>query len=237
MLKPSNELTTLSMFVNQKPYLERSIKLGSYKNEERSKLIARQKHICPICDTALLDFNNLNILIQSEDNFLTQNGRLDDMTPSPEGLGPDFIVNHQISKSANLNLINKYARGDNWYTGLQIDHLVPSALGNGNPAVASMLENLNNKYLVHLRCHQMKTALDRGTIVKEFTALKKEQKKLAVKNNQPGDSLLISKAALKDLSKNKQLYKSYFDSLTNIYNSRISKSGKILFNKILKLKQ
>jgi retron-type reverse transcriptase len=46
---PKNDLLNSSFFYNSKPYIERSIKNITFKNDLRNKLFKKQKETCPLC--------------------------------------------------------------------------------------------------------------------------------------------------------------------------------------------
>lgn len=104
-LKPTKLLRQTSMFINQEPYLKRSIRINAYKDDVRSQLISRQNYECPICNGLLLDFEGLALFINAED-FRFISGKYVDSLMSVLAKGNSFE-----SKVSHNSFINQYVDG------------------------------------------------------------------------------------------------------------------------------
>lgn len=211
MLKPSNLLKNNSMFTFPEPYLKWAMLINTYKGDTRSLLISKQINTCPICNDQLLDFDSLNLSIKGDDY--------------PESTG----IETTNIKTVNNSLINNYASEDLWYQKLQIDHILPIALGKFDSRIASKLDDINNKVIIHHSCHKIKTAFDRMTLLKKWQALIKLVKA-------KDDPKLFNSLLFRYLIKDKSLLSTYFTNLENVYDKKIAIKAKRLFNSINKIK-
>ena len=148
MFKPSNELKTLSMLIDSKPYKERALRLTAAKNDVRAQCIISQKLKCAICLDSLLDFNDLSNISQMSQNILMV----------------DTIELGNSNESIGTNLRLEYSERS-WHSSIQIDHLIPRAIMRDSPGFKILEANVN-KVALHTHCHKIKTKVDQSYFLK-----------------------------------------------------------------------
>lgn len=156
MVKPTNTLKSMSMYINPEPYVKRALKLkaGQTRGDDRAQCIISQKLECAICKKPLMDFNDLASLSIKGEIITT-------MDSNREG------------DNLNGSLLTDYL-GETWYKGIQTDHLVPKFLMKDTGGFG-ITESLTNKVAVHKRCHKAKTRVDQRFLIKPWRSLKISQ--------------------------------------------------------------
>jgi hypothetical protein len=139
MFKPSNKLKTVSMLIDSNPYTERALKLKAANNSVRAQCVITQSLKCAICLKPLLEFNDLSNISQ-------------------EIMVDDTVEIGNSIKSIGTNLTLRYQEMP-WYSGIQIDHLIPKAIMKDSSGFQILEANVN-KVALHIHCHKIKTKVD-----------------------------------------------------------------------------
>lgn len=160
VLTPSKGLTLNSMYVNPTDYVRRALLIGKLRGDSQSKLMFKQDHLCPRCNKAIIDWNNILTLNNQEINSFL-----------------DEQLSHLISESdpirgkpKTVNLL--VSRISNWLRDSQIDHCIPKIIAGPVPELVKVLNNQNNLQLLHKSCHLIKTQED-SEFLKQYRKIRK----------------------------------------------------------------
>ena len=226
-------------------YIKRALLLTSIKYDIKAKLIQKQNFKCSICHFNIIDYYNLNswsansniinynynIYSYDYDNNYNNNNNNNNNNNYNNN---NFIYNN-YSFNYNIHLMNILSKNksNSWFEDIQIDHIIPRKIGYLIPQINSIIENDNNKVILHKTCHILKTAIDRKTILKEYINIKK-----SIINNKNYKNItpkLLDILILKELLINNNYHKIYIQYLSKLYDLTIINSTKIHFNKIIKI--
>lgn len=96
-MKPITLLRDNSFIINPQPYIERSIMIAEIRGDVKSKLLKAQQGLCPLCETNLINWDQLALLETSTMSHNTE-----------EGL--------KLS-SLDINILKDFPRGGQWPPG------------------------------------------------------------------------------------------------------------------------
>ena len=192
LIKPDAHLLETSCIINPKPYIKRKILMDYIIKNEHGLLFKIQKGVCTICG------NDLHIKFEFDDNA----SLIDEEK--------HIVISHR--NEWYLNRVDaEWNYLHNTYKGLQIDHKIPISLSNNIFIIYKILDEQDNKQLIHTECHKIKTINDKK-IIKLF-------KKLINNANNKGLNTIESfKKAIKNIDI-KKIYsnnKSYKKIIKNI---------------------
>jgi len=192
LIKPDARLLETSCIINPKLYIKRKILLDYIKKNEHGLLFKIQKGVCTICE------NDLHIKFEFDDNA--------SLIDEEKHIGISHRNEWYLNRvDAEWNYLH------NIYKGLQIDHKIPISLSNKISMIYKILNEQDNKQLIHTECHKTKTINDKK-IIKLF-------KKLINKANNKGLNTIESfKKTIKnvDIKKIYSKNKSYKKIIKNI---------------------
>jgi len=229
-IKPSNELKQLSMFINPRPYLIRASRLSALKGDTRAILLNKQEFKCAYCHNKLIEFDNLNKWSTECDNTINNSNEL------------AFIKDNLTStfyegKHSSTNLFNK-AIGKAWYYNMHVDHIIPKTLAGGVKSCKILLDNDNNKVILHHECHKLKTAMDNKLLIFNLRNIKKNLRKKfrSIDKNKTSKENTINHSidlkATETILENKFIIGNYLKYINNIYGDKYFKSSNALIKKI-----
>lgn len=246
---PSNDLLNSSFFYNPKPYIKRSIKNNTFKNDLRSKLFLKQKETCPLCKERLIDWeeklpktNYYNL----SDHYQKINPNLSKISLfkyyseiNSATINPNFNyvfnmnnVSDFNSKALNERITLKHVVIDaqtnyTWHKGLDLDHVIPIKLAGNLKPLKILLNNKNNLRLVHKNCHKSKTfGQEEQELLKNYRKIRKSfvPKGIKLKTLKQDELQKLHIKTLLELKKNNHF--KYLDKIKN-------KTTRKLFKKLL----
>jgi len=229
-IKPSDELKQLSMFINPRPYLIRASRLSVLKGDIRAILLNKQEFKCVYCRNKLIEFDNLNKWSTECDNIIDNSNEL---AFTKENLNNTLYE----GKHSSTNLSNKVI-GKTWYYNLHVDHIIPKTLAGSIKSCKILLDNDNNKVILHHECHKLKTAMDNKLLIFNLRNIKKNLRKKfrSIDKNKTLDentiNRLINLKATEIIIENKFVIDNYLKYINNIYGDKYFKSGNALIKKI-----
>jgi RNA-directed DNA polymerase len=210
-LEVSNELIKNSFYVNKESYFLRKVLLSKLNKEIHGVLYYKQKGICPICKTLLMnESSTINEDQINRDNrvmIVEVNVEIFDTKLSK---GPTFYQKRYDQLGDTL------VKGSKWYKGLNVDHIIPIAFGKSIP-FKNILDKEYNKQLIHKDCHvRNKTDKDRD-IIKVFNIILKnklkEKGKKSIKECNYMEMNSINSETIIEFFKTKD-FKEYYGPLT-----------------------
>lgn len=225
-IKPSNKLKQLSFFINPKPYLLRASRFSALKGDIRAILLNKQEFKCAYCHNKLIDFDNLNTWSTESDAIINN---LNEPTLNLSSTPHEEIM--------SKNSLNK-SLGKTWYQNTHIDHIIPKTLAGSVQSCEILVDNENNKVILHHECHKLKTAVDRKLLISNFQSIKKNLRKdflFMDKIKSLKDDTLnncVSLKAAKMVLENKSIIDNYLKYINNIYGDKYFKSSSTLIKKI-----
>lgn len=113
--------------------------------KEHGLLYKNQKEVCTICN------KNLQIYMNGDENLVL------------EDISSKYGMTHPVDWFSKI-VDNEWDYFDNTYKVLNIDHKIPLALSFKNPVLYNILDDLENKQLVHTSCHILKNNQDKINI-------------------------------------------------------------------------
>lgn len=192
LIKPDVELLKTSCITDPTPYIKRKIFIEYICKKDHGLLFKFQKGKCSICD------NDLHIYLDNDENLYLNDEE------------DRFGISHR-----NVWYLNRIDSNWNYlhnsYKGLQIDHIIPLSFSLNIPVIYNILDELDNKQLIHSTCHKLKTKNDKINI-KFFKKLIKDL------NNKGLNIMECFKKAIKNIEI-KKIYsnnKSYNKIIKNI---------------------
>jgi len=229
-IKPSNELKQLSMFINPRPYLIRASRLSVLKGDIRAILLNRQEFKCAYCHNRLIEFDNLNEWSTECDNTINNSNEL---AFTKDNLNSTLYE----GKHSLTNLSNK-AIGKTWYYNMHVDHIIPKTLAGSVKSCKILLDNNNNKVILHYECHKLKTAIDHKLLISDLRKIKinlRKELRFINKNKTSKENTIdhsIDLKAMETIIENKFIIGNYLRNINNIYGDKYFRYSNALIKKI-----
>ena len=158
-MAPTMEMLNKSYILDPEPYIKRKRYLMSLRNDLVSKNYEQQKGVCPICEEALVkwedDMENMRRVEES--------GELEEVKPT------------WIELTDRIEIAETVKTREDWKRNVQLDHIYPMLLVKDIPEGLKLMNEKNNLRVVHKSCHVEKTRLDRE-LQKRINEIKKEQR-------------------------------------------------------------
>jgi retron-type reverse transcriptase len=254
---PTNDLLNSSFFYNPKPYIKRSIKNSTFKNDLRSKLFLKQKEICPLCQKKLINWEDKLLKINYDnlsDNYQKINPNLSEISLfkyyseiNSSKINPNFNyvfnmnnVSDLNSKSLNERITLKNVTTDfqtnyTWHKGLDLDHVIPIKLAGNIKPLKILLNSINNLRLVHKNCHKNKTfGQEEQELLKNYRKIRKSfvPRGIKLKTLKQDELQKLHVRSLLELEKNNHF--KYFYKIKNKTICKLFKKFLIETNKLTK---
>ena len=169
-LVPSYDLLNNSPLIDNSAYIKRALLITKFRRDSHSRLSFKQNHICPLCNNSLISRNALlgttftDLINELIDN---PNFEINDLNHSQPNLSSTKI-NENILKNLNNSIGNKAY----WLPNVEIDHIIPKAIGGNSTQLNSILNRKLNMQLVHKTCHSSKREQDKA-ILEEYRKIRK----------------------------------------------------------------
>jgi len=254
---PSNDLLNSSFFYNPKPYIKRSIKNNTFKNDLRSKLFVKQKETCPLCKEKLINWEEKLLKINYDnlsDNYQKINPNLSEISLfkyyseiNSATINPNFNyifnmnnVSDFNSKALNERITLKHVVIDSqtnhtWHKGLDLDHVIPIKLTGNLKPLKILLNSINNLRLVHKNCHKSKTfGQEERELLKNYRKIRKSfvPKNIKLKTLKQDELQKLHIKTLLELRKNNHF--KYLDKIGNKTTRKLFKKFLIETDKLIK---
>jgi retron-type reverse transcriptase len=170
IMHPTKELINNSFLTNPIPYIKRALLISELRGDVKGKLLKRQNNICPICNNALVNWDELAILdTYSGSNVI------------------DSLNNDEVSNIVKIKFTI------DWTYNLQLDHTIPKGLWTKQPELFAIFNSFDNLNLVHLLCHKDKSKVDKS-ILKSMRLIEKWILPYKTKKNNKDEDLILGRS-------------------------------------------
>jgi len=170
VLVPTYDLLNNSPLIDNSSFIKRALLIAKFRRDPHSRLSFKQNHICPLCKNSLISTNALlGTAFTDSINELINNSNpeINDLEEPQHSLDN---TKENIDNIISLN--NSFSSKAYWLPNVEIDHILPKAIGGTSHELSSILDRKLNMQLVHKICHKSKREQDK-VIIKEYRRIRK----------------------------------------------------------------